>query len=407
MRPFLTFSSSALQIIDALTPAYRTSGRRAPISARRAPIVVTTWLTALLLLALAPASLATVYNHRDVNVLVLNYDPLVPNTQNAPSLSDLFFNDPQQLAAGYEAQIEGASGGYIQYNVVDWVDIDAFPTKIDGYAYDFYDWYGRWTNNPKGPWHTPDLADYDKMMTDNNVYSRVNSGEVDEVWVFGAPYMGYYESRMIGPSPFWVNAPAITTNKADRNFVVMGFNYERGVAEMVHNLGHRTEDSVKRAYGDNWNITFPQDAWDRFTANVTQTSATYVGGVYGVGSVHYPANGASDYDYNNAQDVLSNWAQWENFPNVNYSVGQVTDNQTWLTTGDAQLDYLRWWFENLPDNPGFGTDGRTNNWWEYIYAYDQYARFNGLPLYDTSIPTPGTPAVLLATAPLLLQRRRR
>ena len=55
---------------------------------------------------------------------------------------------------------------------------------------------------------------------------------------------------------------------------------------MIHNLGHRTEDSVKRPYGNTWNLANPTTAWDKFTANYLESPA----GTYGIGSCEVPAN---------------------------------------------------------------------------------------------------------------------
>ena len=48
-------------------------------------------------------------------------------------------------------------------------------------------------------------------------------------------YGGYYESIMCGPNAFWCNAPPLKgTEHANRRFVIMGFNFERGVGEPGH-----------------------------------------------------------------------------------------------------------------------------------------------------------------------------
>ncbi|MBK8430554.1 MAG: hypothetical protein IPL28_04385 [Chloroflexi bacterium] len=48
---------------------------------------------------------------------------------------------------------------------------------------------------------------------------------------------------------FWCNAPALeNTNQAKRRFVMMGFSYQRGVGEMLENMGHRAESIMKHVY---------------------------------------------------------------------------------------------------------------------------------------------------------------
>ncbi len=72
------------------------------------------------------------------------------------------------------------------------------------------------------------------------------SQQIDEVWMFGGPYFGFYESRMVGKGAFWCNGPGIELNC--RRFVIMGYNYQREVKEMVHDFGHRTESILARQF---------------------------------------------------------------------------------------------------------------------------------------------------------------
>lgn len=40
--------------------------------------------------------------------------------------------------------------------------------------------------------------DYRAIIRQYDVVQRVESGEIDEVWLFGFPYAGFYESIMVG-----------------------------------------------------------------------------------------------------------------------------------------------------------------------------------------------------------------
>jgi len=44
----------------------------------------------------------------------------------------------------------------------------------------------------------------------------------------------------------------------------MGFNYERGVGEMLEDYGHRTGSIMSHVYGG-WDHRAPKTNWDRFT----------------------------------------------------------------------------------------------------------------------------------------------
>src|SRR5690242_16619590 len=55
-----------------------------------------------------------------VKVLVLNFDPLIPQEGNRRLHEVCKWADPHKLAEGYMADVKGASRGFIRYNVVEW-----------------------------------------------------------------------------------------------------------------------------------------------------------------------------------------------------------------------------------------------------------------------------------------------
>ena len=93
--------------------------------------------------------------------------------------------------------------------------------------------------------HQPDTADYGRILSDYNICDRVKDGQVDELWLFGGPWFGYYESRLAGPGAFWYNSPPLNGTNCDRLLPIMGFNYERGVAEMLHDLVETTPELAR------------------------------------------------------------------------------------------------------------------------------------------------------------------
>ena len=58
---------------------------------------------------------------------------------------------------------------------------------------------------------------------------------------------------MAGPGAFFINGGVYPEVPSHRPFAFYGFNYERGVAEMMHDACHRTEatlnDQVKDRHG--------------------------------------------------------------------------------------------------------------------------------------------------------------
>jgi hypothetical protein len=203
-----------------------------------------------------------------------------------------------------------------------------------------------------------------------------NAGEIDEVWVFAAPYLAMYESQLMGPDAFWWNSPPIKDGTALTKLLsVMGLNYERGVDQAFHSFGHRSESAMseafRRAQGKPWNTGRPNPShWDLFT----RIDKDFPGQAQ-VGNIHYPPNGARDYDYGNHTVVQSRAENWLHYPYLYDDVSPV-DVNTWfyqpgdpLAEGNDHLGYLRWWYGHLPRYQGV-TDSVLNNWWHYILDFE-------------------------------------
>lgn len=301
-------------------------------------------------------------DHLEIKVLVINLDPLIPNEGNRPLHQVYKWNDPRQLAEGYIKEIQQASGGFIRYKIVEWRDVNAFPVKEDGFVYTPETFKECWEN--RETCHQPDGSDYPLLLETYGVVPRIDSGEIDELWIFGAPYFGFWESAMAGPGAFYINGGVYDSMEASRPFAIMGFSYERGVAEMIHNLSHRTESSMERIYGG-WEVDKLTTNWARFAANAHQSN-----GVAAVGTCHYPPNGEKDYDYANPREVESSAADWLNYPNLAGKTAKVSC-ETWGGP-NYHLNYMRWWFSHLPKAPGINEDGRQNNWWKYVFDFNRY-----------------------------------
>jgi len=285
-------------------------------------------------------------------VLVVVYDPIIDHASGEKLSQRMNWNRVDDLAAGYIADIEECSGGLVRYNVVERIDLDKFPIKVDGFSYDADGFLA--VMNRQAPPHDPDLADYEQIMADLHLIERVNNGDFDEVWLFGFPYAGFHESRMVGKGAFWCNAPPLVSADCPRRFVIMGFSYERGGGEMLENLGHRTEAIMTRVYRHRHGEA---DLWTRFTRY-----DKIAPGQAEVGLMHLAPNSLHDYDWGNPTFVPSRCDDWLNFPNLRGTVRLV--NCAEWGNGDIRLHH-KWWFSHLPKAAG-ATDGIANNWWRYI-----------------------------------------
>lgn len=286
-------------------------------------------------------------------VSLIIHNPRIPSEGNARLNKVLQWNDPKRLLQGYMDDLHECSGGYVTYRIVETITVDRFPRKADGFVYQADDFVKAWRER-KG-FHQPDAVDYDALLDEFRMIEKVNAGTVDEFWLFAFPYAGYYESIMGGPGAFWCNAPPLTqTAHAARRFVIMGFNYQRGVGEMLENFGHRAESIMKYVFR---NKRGDDNLWERFFRHEHKNP-----GQAEVGWMHYAPNSERDYDWGNKRKVLSRWRTWRNFPDLE-GEPDLVDCGDW-GNGDIRLHH-KWWFELLPKIRG-SKSGIAYNWWQYI-----------------------------------------
>ena len=263
------------------------------------------------------------------------------------------WNDPDQLVAHFISDMRSASYGIVNYQVVERFEVDAFPIKADGYRYQAEEYAALWRR--RAGFHQPDLVDYSILLEEFDTLRRVQNGAIDEVWLMGFPYGGYYESRMAGPDSFWCNSPPLEAwEAAGRRFVVMGFNYERGVGEMMESYGHRAESILTMVHE---RVGGSENLWERFTRYDKRNP-----GKAEVGNIHFAPNSERDYDWGNRRVVPSSCDDWYNFPSLAGRIRMV-DCGEW-GNGEIRLHHL-WWYRHLPHVEG-ATHGVLNNWWAYL-----------------------------------------
>jgi hypothetical protein len=204
----------------------------------------------------------------------------------------------------------------------------------------------------------------------------VANGTVDEVWMFGGPAFGFYETQMVGPKAYWCNSPGLDVEEARRLFVIFGFNYERGVAEMIHDLGHMTESILSHVYEPQVGKGRAEErrsAWEQFSAYDAKHP-----GLGGVGNCRFPVNGEKDYDYANPREVSSSAADWKHWPQSSPEPrpALLVSSATWGGP-DYHRNYQRWFFAHLPRRAGRAPDGRLANWWEYLFHLNAHEESRG------------------------------
>ncbi len=140
---------------------------------------------------------------------------------------------------------------------------------------------------------------------------------------------------------------------------IMGWNYERGIAEAMESAGHRFESAFWKTFG-RWDVHNPDpNAWEIYT-RINKD----VPGKAHVGNIHFPPNGMSDYDYDNTTSVITYADTWKRYPYL----FQDTRTVNCVEWNCGHLQYMRWWFSHLPRYKGV-TDSVLNNWWHYALDY--------------------------------------
>ncbi|UCG16717.1 MAG: Ig-like domain-containing protein [Phycisphaerales bacterium] len=309
---------------------------------------------------------------------VVHYNPIIEEIDGTPVNQRLYAVPswwpnvaPQTLTAWWISDMDQASHGLAVHRIVNEIDADVYPIKQTGFRYTDQSYFDSLYHG--APWYSPDAVDYKAVIRDYDLARKVDAGQVNEVHIDGAPYFGYWESTMAGLGAYYINSGPVPKIACSRLFAIMGFNYERGVAEMLHSLGHRCEDHIKKVHGGFWDITQSRTDWERFTHNITQS------GDAACGTVHYPPNAASDYDYTNPTYVTSTAIDWmNNFPNL---TGQdsVINREAWGGP-DYHRNFMKWWYSHMPHVEGRNShDGynRLNNWWEYIFNINEHEEAGG------------------------------
>ncbi len=301
-------------------------------------------------------------------VAVLIYDPVLKCEGGKRVTEWLNARDPVEYSYIMADVVRAASWGYIDYEIADVIVVDAFPIKVDGFRYTDQSFVEvRKTEN----WQ-PATSSYRKMLEENHLLERVQSGDLREVWVWGCGGMHFDEFAMYIPNRYarfgptengWLYRPYDIPPECGRTLWMMGFNYECGPDNMVHSYVHRVESMLALQFGDGiWDCKNRRDAWNVFS----RLENDFKGEPSMVGNAHVPPNGQEGYDYDNKRRVLSYADQWSNYP-VLTGQPRLVGSDEW---GNNQFGYEKWFLEHLPKAAGATREG-TNNWWVYVANTDE------------------------------------
>jgi hypothetical protein len=305
---------------------------------------------------------------REINVLVVNYDPILRGHGNLRLSRHLKWNDARVMTTNLIRYLREASGGFADYRIKDWVDVDAFPQKRDGFRYTEQSFLAMWKNRKQA--HQPDGVSYAAIFKELHLAGRIEKENLRDLWIWGAPYFGTdeYAMKIPGDQVFyptfnpWFYRPYDLPD-CGRTVWVMGFNYEVGEDNALHSFGHRCEGILALTVGrgvwdDKAGVT---NTWSRFTRQAEKFPDDAQ-----VGNVHGGPNAKGGYDYGQTNAVLSGADDWFNYPHLT-GAKSLVNCDTWGKP--HHLNFMRWWLNHLPKNAG-STNGFYNNWWRYVVDYD-------------------------------------
>lgn len=292
-------------------------------------------------------------------VRVLSFDPLINGTRLHQHYG---WGDPRKMTNDYRDAVRDATSGSVNYDIEEFGIIEDFPLRVDGQQWTgatYTECRDQGTSCLKDSAYESDIAAYASGFD----WCADAEAGVDELWIFGAPGFGMPESQMMGKGSHWLNSTPLTV-ECDTPLVIMIFSYERGVAEMLHNLGHRIESHMGHIFSS-WPGGVDESPWSQFSRQGSSGDAE-------CGTVHRPPNALSEYDYANATDVTSGCSRWNNYPDHEFPSFETISCNTWSCSGDPQFGYMSWWISRLPNREGLDAEGFQTDWRRYVFNYRTY-----------------------------------
>ncbi len=305
-------------------------------------------------------------------VIVIVYNPVLKSKNGITLIEYLKACNPKEYSDILADVVKRASHGYINYDIVDYIEVNEFSEKIDGYVYTEESFLeARKTNN----YHQPDRSNYRKIFERHNLIERCKQEKISEVWLWGAGGMGWDELAMYIPNRYarfaptnnpWFYRPYEIPEEIGHTVWVMGFNYEVGIDNMIHSYNHRIESIAALVFGHGeWSKELVgRDPYNTFT----MLNLDFPDKPSQVGNVHVPPNGKYGYDYHPTDEAETYADAWyTHYPNMKDVKPRPFRSSEF---GANQQGYQEWWMFKIPSIPGY-TQWGYNNWWVYIANTDE------------------------------------
>ena len=237
--------------------------------------------------------------------------------------------------------------------------------------------------------------DYFKLFESIGLESLVNEHDVKEVW-FNRKSLAVPESNMSSPSSGDISNAYYGSSQYgysntiqeddlpiyDKTFVVYSHWMHNSYEAILHVRGHQIERQLDVLEGGDF-------LWGKFKG----FSVGPDGRERGCGTVHYPVNATSDYQYNNDHHILSDIEDWEpdgsgertlvnndnwireiNIPYTLPTSSYKSETSRDVIGNDPEGGWLIYWFQSIPgeDNNLQYNGLNLKNWWDALYDWDYH-----------------------------------
>ena len=345
----------------------------------------------LLLLLLFSSLSAFPTGRLNLNIAVVNYDPVMENLPGSPRLHQAtHWTDPTKMARDHVEWWNQASHGMVQCHIVAITNLNAWPAKSDGFRYTDESYWAIYTNGWKGG-HKPDQFNYSTPFTEDVPWllPMIENGQVDQVWMYTFPYSGSFETRMMGPGAYSCNSDGSAELGNSRLFMINFPSMERADTPM-ENFGHGCE-SVLAAWFWNSLLNYPGEVDTPYAkindfALFTRAEANDPGNAH-CGNVHFAPNSAGGYDWANSNYALSYADSWFSYPLLT-NAPRLMNNAEW-GMGVNHL-HKNWWFQHMPQKVGLH-NGHLMNWLTYYLNLNNasYPIGSDSPIVQTNVDLAG------------------
>ena len=333
-----------------------------------------------------------------IKVAVLYEDPVMPGTDKymhevcTVGGRGSRWYDPTVQVKKFEADLEEASHGVVQYEIVKEIRAErlfSYDNTKTGTGKRYFSIETMRDSVYANGTECPGIGagveyDYVGMLKYYGFDKMRDNGEIHEVWVYNHPGCGMYESRLIGNGAFWLNSPGISTGAPCRELVsVMFCNYERTTDLALHSYGHRFESIMTQVYGS-WrnkaagNLPARKaelNNWELYASHSIEYEK-YESGNAQVGCTHFPPNGQYDYDYSNRGKYVYTYADcWYDYPEMVQENPKKVNSGEW---GNDQQGWMMYFFSHIPHFKGLNQDVNDlhlNNWWYYVVDWNAAKKY--------------------------------